>query len=114
MGAYDFTAFAKGKDAASAFRGAVDDAKHQHGHGGYTGTIAEKHSFVLIKAPEVVALPTASGPEDEAIMPRRRAALNAAEELMGAEDQRIRDKWGPAGCIEIGGGEYLFFGWASS
>lgn len=114
MGAYEFTQIERGETAAEAFRSAVDHAKWEHGHGGYSGTIAEKHEFLVIKAPEVAALPQPKGPDDEALLPRREAALKAAETLMEAEDQRIHDKWGPAGCIDIGAGEFLFFGWASS
>lgn len=114
MGASEFTQIERGDTAAKAFRAAVDQAKYDHGHSGYSGTIAEKHEFVVIKAPEVAALPQPKGPDDEALLPRRDAAIKAAEALMEAEDQRIRDKWGPAGCIDIGDGEFLFFGRASS
>ena len=39
--------------------------------------------------------------------------------LIDEGDERVDDKWGPAGCIElprVGDGEktFLFFGWASS
>lgn len=44
-----------------------------------------------------------------------------AQELLEADDKRVADKWGAAGCIAIGSpradrkdNEYLFFGWASS
>jgi len=33
---------AKGKTAQEAFDAAVAQARHEYGHGGYTGTIAEK------------------------------------------------------------------------
>ena len=42
MGAVTFEVLAFGKTADDAFRNAVEDAKDMHGHGGYTGTIAEK------------------------------------------------------------------------
>ncbi|SJM34020.1 hypothetical protein BQ8482_380203 [Mesorhizobium delmotii] len=34
--------------------------------------------------------------------------------LTDKQDPRIDDKWGPAGCLDLGGGEYYFFGWAST
>jgi hypothetical protein len=35
------------------------------------------------------------------------------EHLLEDDDPRVADKWGPAGCIKVAEGEYLFFGWAS-
>lgn len=51
MGASFDDRLGTGTDAADAFRSARDDAAWQHGHGGYTGTIAEKHDFALITLP---------------------------------------------------------------
>lgn len=58
MGAADFRAYAFGKTPGEAFSAAVDQAKHEHGHGGYTGTIAEKWDFVHVALPKGVTLPT--------------------------------------------------------
>ena len=63
---------------------------------GYTGTIAEKHNFNVI-------------PLKEGLEPREYA-----DKLIDDCDPRIDDKWGPAGCFDLGGGRYFFFGWASS
>ncbi len=96
MGSAVFTTIAKGGDAREAFISAVREAQYECGHGGYTGTIAEKHSF------NVIAL-------KEGLEPREYA-----RELIDNRDSRIDDKWGPAGCFELGEGRYFFFGWASS
>lgn len=48
MGADTFTTTAKGRTAREAFGAAREDACHWHGHGGYTGTVAEKSDFVMI------------------------------------------------------------------
>lgn len=96
MGANTFMTKAEGSTASEAFLAAVRAARHEYGHGGYTGTIAEKHSFTLI------ALPAGSDPE------------RYAYDLIKRSDGRISDKWGPAGCLKLGNGEFLFFGWASS
>lgn len=107
MGATEFMARAEGVDATSAFRAAREEAAWEHGHGGYTGTIAEKQTFAMIRVPDVVGLPTAA------------AAVAYARHLIDEDDRRIRDKWGPAGCIEYvndvapGKRAFLFFGWAS-
>jgi len=51
MGATSFITKMTGADPAHAFRNAVDQALFMNGHGGYTGTIAEKPSFVMCPIP---------------------------------------------------------------
>ncbi len=96
MGADTFWNRANGATAKEAFAAAVAEAKYESGHGGYSGTIAEKRSFVMITVPE------GTDPSDY------------ANKLIEEADPRVDDKWGPAGCISLGEGKYLFFGWASS
>lgn len=104
MGAYTFQVHANGRTAHEAFDAARDQALYERGHGGYTGTIAEKDSFVMI------SLPACVDPEVH------------AQHLIDTSDPRIDDKWGPAGCIDCGLVDdrdphlrrFLFFGWASS
>ncbi len=96
MGACDFDTTYKGMTAQNAFNQAVADAAYEHGHGGYSGTIAEKQTFTLVKVPEGITA-------DEFV-----------EQCMADENHVARDKWGPAACIDLGGGLYRFFGLASS
>ena len=96
MGSAVFMTIAKGGDAREAFISAVREAQYNYGHAGYTGTIAEKDSFTVIPLAEGVT------PDDY------------VDQLIGKMDERVNDKWGPAGCFELGEGKYLFFGWASS
>ena len=42
MGATNFCDIGKGRTIEKAFAAAVDQAQYDHGHAGYTGTIAEK------------------------------------------------------------------------
>lgn len=51
MGATNFEVIATGKTAREAFLSAVDDARYWNGHGGYTGTIAEKSGFTEFVVP---------------------------------------------------------------
>lgn len=103
MGASTFFTVESGTDAADAFRRARDHAEWQHGHGGYTGTIAEKDEYVVIKD-------QATGLD----------AIALAEKLIEDDDKRITAKWGPAGAIKMDDAQegrperWLFFGWASS
>jgi hypothetical protein len=56
MGATTFQTTATGKDASEAYKNAVDEAYYWNGHGGYSGTIAEKDGYDLWAIP---ALPEA-------------------------------------------------------
>jgi hypothetical protein len=103
MSAEQFYHESAGKTAKIAFDNAVDSAAYDCGHGGYTGTIAEKTSFIEIELPE------------------GRTSEEYIEELFRKDDERIDNKWGPAGCILLkkntdgeGTNLYMFFGWASN
>ena len=82
MGGDSFTTASWGKTAEEAFQSAVKQAEYDHGHAGYTGTIAEKDEFVMIQLPE------------------HKDPIDLADELI-RDDERVGDKWGPCGCIEI-------------
>ena len=47
MGAEVFYNSIKGTDANKAFIAAHEDACYEHGHGGYSGTLAEKNNFSM-------------------------------------------------------------------
>lgn len=96
MGAEVFFHESKGETVQEAFTSAVEEAKYDYGHSGYTGTIAEKQEFVLID------LPVGANPH------------KFANDLLDVDDKRIDDKWGPAGAIQMEPNRWLFFGWASS
>lgn len=101
MGASEFIIYATGSSAKRAFASATEDARWEDGHGGYTGTIAEKNDFVMCSSE------TFSSRED---------AYQFANKLLEEGDSRIDDKWGPAGCVafkEKDKTHYMFFGWAS-
>lgn len=104
MGACDFYQFQP--DTGHFFNDQFDTAREsaawEHGHGGYTGTLAEKHDVVVIDE------------AGECSTPGEAEAL--ARLLVNDDDPRITDKWGPAGAIRVDGDKpgWLFFGWASS
>lgn len=103
MGASTFYEYGSGPTAKKAFRSAVDESQYENGHGGYSGSLAEKQSFVMCHSEPVTS----------------EVANQMADDLIEADDGKISDKWGPAGCIEIIQPEgkerkFLFFGWASS
>lgn len=115
MGATTFFVKRKGQyqNARQAFIDAVQEAQYEYGHGGYTGTIAEKKSFSIIEVPN-----------------RKDPYVFAKECLENSEGKFWDAKWGPAACVEVKNsflkkerGEYwkakrnfkvfYFFGWAS-
>jgi hypothetical protein len=51
MGATTFSTYGLGKTAEFAFINAREHALYMNGHGGYTGTLAEKDSYVLFVLP---------------------------------------------------------------
>src|SRR5688500_15718463 len=85
MGGTTFEGLYAGADANETFSRAVSEAAHEYGHGGYTGSLAEKHSFVII--------------QHQPLTPK--AAFALAEKLISDGDPRIDDKWGDAGAIPV-------------
>ena len=98
MGAETFTHIATGGTVQDAFTNARYEAAWDYGHAGYTGTIAEKDSFVVIP--------------DAPSNPKEAEAF--AYKMIADDDDLISDKWGSAGAIALGNNTWLFFGWASS
>lgn len=96
MGAQQFENIGKGKTVEEAFFAAVKQALWDNGHSGYTGTLAEKYEFVKIEVPAGTAPQT------------------FVTQLLNSNDERISDKWGPAGAVKLGADTWIFFGWASS
>lgn len=96
MGACDFANRVEkgGRTAKEAFADVTADARHYHGHGGYTGTIAEKSGFRMI-------YPNAGETPSE-----------CHDRLLNAWSGPFSDKWGDAGCLDDGE-DWIFFGSAS-
>ena len=103
MGATTFYELSRGETPQEAFSAAKQEAQYMYGHGGYTGTIAEKHNFTMASSKTL----------------SEKEAYALADSLISTH---YSDKWGPAGCISIkpsshsllfSGPTYLFFGWAS-
>lgn len=76
-GSAEFVQIGYGSDARTVFRELVEDAQDEYGHGGYTGTIAEKASYRIVSEPM---------PKDDAYA----YAETHTEDF---------DKYDPAGCV---------------
>ena len=133
MGADQFSSVGYGKDANEAFRSAVESAQWEHGHGGYTGTIAEKGSYRVVHLPEGVTADAwvdtindstlfAGGDTEEKRRARVAAHLGQHDSdglyvRAIREGNQVLDKWGPAGAIRLDDGsstqqKWMFFGFA--
>ena len=118
MGASDFCNSWAGTDADEAFNEAREAAAWEHGHGGYTGTLAEKGDFTLfgqIARDDIDKVKNLIDAADwQANAAEARAEL---EKLYPGKSQALidnfRDKWGPAAAFQYDGG-FVFMGYASS
>lgn len=112
MGAEEFDIIKKGKSAKEAFEIAIEEAKYLYGNDGYTGTIAEKNSFILIQMPKEIKdhmdfLSKCWNFEDEGTEEKYIEIYKKACNI-------LNDKWGPCLCFDLGNDFYLFAGLASS
>jgi len=108
MGAATFRDSGTGKSAKHVFHELKEEAEYQFGHDDYTGTIAEKSSFIEFTPPTGMSV---------------KEFINAIESYDEEEDNNVPsevkrawevydDKWGPAVCVKDGD-KYTFLGWAS-
>lgn len=91
MGVDQFTVAQSGADPEQALRAACEQAALEHGHRGYTGTIAEKRSFRIV-SPVTLSLDAA-----EAIATKFFTDPDPGTGPLADVD----DKWGPAGAVPI-------------
>lgn len=123
MGAAEFFEVAIGKTMGEAFDKAYEQAQWEHGHGGYSGTLAEKHSVVdcgVLPArwtgrdfADAVAAARSGdadgwGLADRAYRLRmKRLVERLRRDVPDAVIRRMvdvyHDKWGPAVGIELTG-----------
>lgn len=123
MGAELFRTRAAGDTLAAAFAAAVDQARYEHGHGGYTGTIAEKNDVVEAAVPAGVDAPTFAAMVYSALdyLEGWQEVHEARADLPAAVVAAVKraavagdDKWGPAVAIPLAPGRWSIMGWASA
>ncbi len=113
MGAASFThtiKIPKTTSTQEAFSDAVDQARHDNGHAGYSGTLAEKNQFVLIHH---------ARNETNAERIVHHLSYPMGLKVYREEMQElVEDKWGPAGAVRYSidkeNDGVIFFGFASS
>jgi hypothetical protein len=103
MGANTFRVTARAKTASEAFETLYQKAKYDHGHAGYTGTIAEKSGFRIFEPPEGMT---------------PKEFIQAIESDKFAYDEKVMeyydDKWAVAVCVQVEEDLWTFLGCASS
>lgn len=111
MGAMIFTTRSPVRAACDAFNDAQQAAFYDHGHSGYTGTIAEKPNY------EIFDIPDGVDPDDviDALCERSDRIIEWFDPKTGASLQSVFDsKWGPAVAFKDPSGDgWIFCGWAS-
>lgn len=110
MGAEVFYNRRKGTSASELFREENENACYEYGHGGYSGTIAEKSSYSMSKKPsEIDADDWINMIEDFDYDDKDNVNYRALKKDYEVYD----DKWGDALCVPTSDG-FIFCGWASS
>ena len=124
MGAETFYQTVKGKNAQDAFNRAKEEAYWMHGHGGYSGSIAEKQGFTEFQRPKGIREKTVRtlmhdlfdlyyGDEKKKNRIAKKYPKFSIQTLTKMANT-FEDKWGPAVCMEVKPNTYYFCGWASS
>lgn len=102
MGASEFFTSFSGATVREAFNNATEAARHEYGHGGYTGTIAEKNDYKSASSQ---------------VFDSRVEADAFANDCLSDGNHWANDKWGPAAYVTYknkdGAIRFLFFGVAS-
>lgn len=112
MGAEQFFTVACGPNVAGAFYDVREQAFWDHGHGGGTGTIAEKNTWVVVTDDLFET--------EEAAQAYAEAFLRSGPDS-NPDESTPHSKWGPAGAVQFlvpdhheEGQFWLFFGYANS
>jgi hypothetical protein len=110
MGAEVFYNKAKGNNANDVFKQESEHACYEHGHGGYTGTIAEKNGYTMSRKPKDIGadewIEMVEDFDEDDTSQEHYTALKSDFEIYD-------DKWGDALCVKTDDG-FIFCGWASS
>ena len=115
MGARTFDQKERGDTVESAYAQAVERAQWDHGHSGYTGTIAEKAGYVEFPVP---AGRTADEIHEALCKTWTSEGIQPLADIVGGPMATrmyavYYDKWGAAVALRSADDEWLFCGWAS-
>jgi hypothetical protein len=120
MGAERFTVVVEGETAEETFKEALEAAQWEHGHSGYSGSLADKSSFVMYTPDQGEPHEAEEYAEYEDVLIRTLLShpdpnIRALEAFCdGSGASAWQDKWGPAGCVQLGPNRWCFFGLSPS
>jgi hypothetical protein len=126
MGAEIFEDVGVGKTIHDAFLSVKENALHECGHRGYTGTIAEKGSYTLFDRPKNLTVDQILEGGLCGWLEYEDPAMKDNKSFLEKVFKVADDKWGNAACIELTAEEhtitnlpedakvFLFFGNAAS
>jgi len=123
MGAELFRTRATGETLADAFEAARAQARFENGHGGYTGTIAEKNDVLEVAVPGGIepaafaAIVYAALDYFEGWQAEREEWANLPAEVVTAVKRAAvagDNKWGPAVAVQTAPGRWEIMGGASN
>ncbi len=101
MGAQDFETISAGRNATEAFHSAVEQARYMNGHGGYSGTIAEKHTYDVVDVPKRIS----SAKLAAMIAGEQKPTTDACKAIVDRFARTYNDKYAPALCLALAGKE---------
>src|SRR5437868_2119493 len=107
MGSATFEIIQSAENAPRAFDLAVRDDEQKHGKPGCS--LAKKSSFVLASRVKL-SLDAARALATDVYDSEQRTPNKYADSELGW----VQESDGPAGCIPLDDGRFLFFGWAKS
>jgi hypothetical protein len=90
-----FIVLITGQSPERAFDAGTHDARLRFGNNGFSGTLADKGLFILIRCP------------------KNHEPKAYAERLLDSQDPRICDMWSPAGMIQQAPGAWWAFGFSA-
>jgi hypothetical protein len=97
MGAESFANYGTGATVQEAFGAVTQQARYEYGHGGYTGTIAEKRSFHLLDPRDAKGKPLPFS--------KVRRAMQLSDEMVEGGSERL--EWDPPFEILSEGHRYM-------
>ena len=103
MGADQFSSIGIARTPEVAFNQAHDQATWEYGHGGYSGTIAEKGSYVLLGKLGSRYYDNVEDYFHELLYGDEKKIPAGIRDVIRRGAGIFNDKWGPAVCFEVVG-----------
>ena len=106
----------QGTSAQDAFETAWEQARVEYGTDPYSGTIATFYGFEELPAPKGTRITTRIKAVEELSIgcSAKRQAMWNRKGFSGIKGNRVGQKWGDAGIMQLSKNQWLIWGWAAS